>query len=100
MHYVKTPRLGRTDATDRGDLQEVSVSRRDFFDSFNAHLSVMLVHKYVADNQDAVSEIMTNRQRDAQLLLGFDFAMNHTAVPREELKQEFWDRTQVSLRSW
>ena len=97
MHYVKTPRLGRTDATDREDLQEVSVSRRDFLDSFNAHLSTTLVHKYVADNQAAVSDIITTRQRDASLLLGFDFAMNHTAVPREELKQEFWDRTQVSL---
>jgi hypothetical protein len=104
MHYVKTPRLGRTEATDREDLQEVTAYRREFLeDTVQPHLSVMCLHQYTADMQGEVSEIITERKHtpdNAHMLLGIDFAMNHTAIPKEELKQEFWDRTQVSLHPW
>ena len=49
------------------------------------------------DWQDATSELMIEMDKQGHAVLGMDFAMNHTCVPKEELKQEFWNRTQVSL---
>lgn len=101
-HYVKTPRLGTSEKKEREDLQVVSVTRPEFMQTFRAQNSEVSLHKYGADWQDESSEIMVGMRKDADHpfhhgTCGVDFAMNHTCVPKEELKQEFWNRTQVSL---
>ena len=48
-HYVKTPRLGSSDKSDREDLQVVEVTRKEFLETFRAQLSEVILHKYVAD---------------------------------------------------
>ena len=96
-HYVKTPRLGTSDKSEREDLQVVDVTRTEFLATLRSQLSEVILHKYVADWQDATSELVIEMRKPGHAVCGLDFAMNHTCVPKEELKQEFWNRTQVSL---
>lgn len=97
LHYVKAPRLGRSDASDREDLQEKEVTRLEYLKTCREQLSVTGLHRYVDDVQDAGSELLIAHKRERAVVWGMDFSMNMTCIPREELKQEFWNRTQVSL---
>ena len=63
-HYVKTPRLGTSDKSEREDLQVVDVSRTEFLATLRAQLSEVILHKYVADWQDATSELVIEMQKE------------------------------------
>lgn len=78
------------------------MSRPEFLQTFRAQDSEVSLHKYGAGWQDTTSECMVGMRKDDDHpfhhgTCGVDFATNHTCVPNEELKQEFWNRTQVSL---
>ena len=97
-HYVTVPRLGNPSAT-REALRESTVPRSEFIEIFREQWSKYLLHVYVCDWQDAASDLLISNQKKNHMTLGMDFAMNYTCVPKDELKQEFWCREQVSLHT-
>ena len=91
-------RSGKENAT-REEACEKTLSRKEFLEGFLDYFSVYLLHKYIADWQDAVGEIVTKKQRENHQLIGWDFGMNYTAVAGEELKGGFFEREQISLHT-
>ena len=74
------------DKSEREDLQVVDVTRTEFLATLRSQLSEVILHKYVADWQDATSELVIEMQKPGHAVCGLDFAMNHTCVPKDELK--------------
>ena len=71
----------------------------EFIETFRAHCSEFLLHRYVCDWQDAYSEELIKRERPNHITIGWDFAMNYTCEPREELKAQFFSCEQCSLHT-
>ena len=95
--YRKVPRF--TGVGDREELQLIKAPALEFIETFRAHCSDYLLHRYVCDWQDAYSEELIKRERPNHMTIGWDFAMNYTCVPADEMKQEFFQRQSISIHT-
>lgn len=99
--FIDVPRRSGTTGQERTreESAETTVSRREFLAEFERHLSLYLLHKYVADWQDAIVSCQMETERRNHCVIGQDFGMNYTCIAGEELKGGFFEREQVSLHT-
>ena len=97
-HYVSVPRHSGS-ASDRETLRETTVTRPEFVKTFEEHFSKYLLHIYVCDWQDAIADEKIRREKKNHIVIGWDFAMNYTCIPKWEIKAQFFSREQISLHT-
>ena len=99
--FIDVPRRSGNSGQEktREESAETTVSRQEFLAEFERHLSLYLLHKYVADWQDAIVSRQMETERSNHCVIGQDFGMNYTCIAGEELKGGFFEREQVSLHT-